>query len=51
MPLPMTFDGELFRSSRHAPRLGEHTRDVLVSVGFSEEEIERMLTEKVVAQA
>lgn len=39
---PVSFSGVPFRVRRHAPRLGEHTREVLAEVGLSEEEIARI---------
>jgi crotonobetainyl-CoA:carnitine CoA-transferase CaiB-like acyl-CoA transferase len=39
---PITFSAAPFRIRRHAPRLGEHTREVLAEAGFSDAEIERI---------
>jgi crotonobetainyl-CoA:carnitine CoA-transferase CaiB-like acyl-CoA transferase len=39
---PASFSAAPFRIRRHAPRLGEHTTQILTEVGFSAEEIERM---------
>ena len=39
---PVTFSAAPFRIRRHAPRLGEHTREVLADAGFSDAEIERL---------
>lgn len=36
---------------RHAPRLGEHTRELLAQAGYGEGEIERLLNEGVAVQA
>ena len=35
---------------RHAPRLGEHSREVLREIGFNEAQIERMLQSGITAQ-
>ena len=39
---PITFGAAPFRIRRHAPRLGEHTAEVLAEAGFSADEIARM---------
>jgi len=39
---PVSFSAAPFRVRRHAPRLGQHTREVLAEVGLSEEEIARI---------
>jgi crotonobetainyl-CoA:carnitine CoA-transferase CaiB-like acyl-CoA transferase len=39
---PVTFSAAPFRIRRHAPRLGEHTREVLAEAGFSDAEIDRL---------
>jgi crotonobetainyl-CoA:carnitine CoA-transferase CaiB-like acyl-CoA transferase len=41
---PVSFSAVPFRIRRHAPRLGEHTGQVLAEVGFSEAEIVRLTT-------
>jgi crotonobetainyl-CoA:carnitine CoA-transferase CaiB-like acyl-CoA transferase len=41
---PVSFSAVPFRIRRHAPRLGQHTREVLAEVGFSEAEIEGLAT-------
>jgi crotonobetainyl-CoA:carnitine CoA-transferase CaiB-like acyl-CoA transferase len=47
---PTRFAGTPANIRRHAPRLGEHTREVLLELGFGEAEIEQMATGKGVAQ-
>jgi crotonobetainyl-CoA:carnitine CoA-transferase CaiB-like acyl-CoA transferase len=41
---PVSFSKAPFRINRHAPRLGEHTVEVLREAGFSPEQINRILT-------
>jgi crotonobetainyl-CoA:carnitine CoA-transferase CaiB-like acyl-CoA transferase len=41
---PVSFSAVPFRVRRHAPRLGQHTQEVLAEVGFSEVEIARLAT-------
>jgi crotonobetainyl-CoA:carnitine CoA-transferase CaiB-like acyl-CoA transferase len=43
---PVSLSAAPFRVRRHAPRLGEHTREVLAEVGLSEEEIARITESK-----
>ena len=40
MRRPVSFSGSRFRIRRHAPRLGEHTAEVLAEAGLSPSEIE-----------
>jgi crotonobetainyl-CoA:carnitine CoA-transferase CaiB-like acyl-CoA transferase len=39
---PVSFSGAPFRIRRHAPRLGEHTAEVLAEAGFSKQEIDEL---------
>jgi crotonobetainyl-CoA:carnitine CoA-transferase CaiB-like acyl-CoA transferase len=39
---PVSFSGAPFRIRCHAPRLGEHTAEVLAEAGFSREEIDQL---------
>jgi crotonobetainyl-CoA:carnitine CoA-transferase CaiB-like acyl-CoA transferase len=41
---PVSFSAVPFRVRRHAPRLGQHTREVLAEAGLSEAEIARVTT-------
>lgn len=41
---PMRFGNAEWQLRRHAPHLGEHTREVLTEAGFSAEDIERLAT-------
>ncbi len=47
-PVKMSGEGASGPSRRGAPRLGEHTREVLVDAGWGEEEVERMADEGIV---
>jgi crotonobetainyl-CoA:carnitine CoA-transferase CaiB-like acyl-CoA transferase len=40
---PIRYDGEFFAARRPAPGKGEHTREVLSEIGYSEPEIEALL--------
>jgi crotonobetainyl-CoA:carnitine CoA-transferase CaiB-like acyl-CoA transferase len=46
---PMSFDGARPAPRRPPPRLGEHSRQVLAEAGYSEEEIEALCRQGVVA--
>ena len=46
---PLRFDNELCEIHSGAPRLGQHTREVLQSVGYSEAEIDKLYAEGIVA--
>jgi succinate--hydroxymethylglutarate CoA-transferase len=48
MAPPFSFDGERFTSFRIGPRLGEHTAEILKSVGYTEDEIRTLGEKKIV---
>lgn len=41
---PVSFSAAPFRIRRHAPRLGEHTAEVLAEAGFSSREIDELVS-------
>jgi len=46
-PIPAArFSGCDMRTLRPAPKLGEHTRDILRNIGYSDSEVDQMLEEK-----
>jgi crotonobetainyl-CoA:carnitine CoA-transferase CaiB-like acyl-CoA transferase len=47
---PLLFDGEGSEVRRRAPQLGEHTREILQEVGYSANEIDRLVGARVVAE-
>ena len=47
--LPMEMDGERFGVRLDVPRAGQHTRDVLAEAGYSEAEIDALLSDGVVS--
>jgi len=47
--LPIEMDGQRFGTRIDIPQIGEHTREVLKSVGYGAAEIEKMIGSKVVA--
>jgi crotonobetainyl-CoA:carnitine CoA-transferase CaiB-like acyl-CoA transferase len=46
--LPLSFDGARLRHRTAPPRLGEHTVDVLRELGYADEEIERLVVDRIV---
>jgi crotonobetainyl-CoA:carnitine CoA-transferase CaiB-like acyl-CoA transferase len=42
-------DGQRFGTRIDIPQVGEHTREVLKSVGYGDAEVEKMISGKVVA--
>ena len=49
--LPIEMDGRRFRTRLDLPKVGEHTREMLADVGYSAEEIERMIASGVARAA
>jgi crotonobetainyl-CoA:carnitine CoA-transferase CaiB-like acyl-CoA transferase len=47
--LPLEMDGERFGVHRDVPRAGEHTRELLREVGYSDAQIKELVTRKVIA--
>ena len=45
---PVRYDGEAPAVNRTPPRIGEHTREVLAELGYGSEEIEALVSSKVV---
>jgi crotonobetainyl-CoA:carnitine CoA-transferase CaiB-like acyl-CoA transferase len=46
---PVTYSGSKFQIRRHAPRLGEHSAELLREAGYSEDQIEAMVRSGVTA--
>jgi crotonobetainyl-CoA:carnitine CoA-transferase CaiB-like acyl-CoA transferase len=51
MDIPQTWSESQPEISRHAPRLGEHTRELLAEYGFSPRDIETLLEQSIAVQA
>lgn len=49
LALPVNFHGTPARYARPAPRLGEHSIEILRQFGFSQDEIERLISSRIVA--
>lgn len=47
--LPMEMDGHRFGVHRDVPRAGQHTREVLVQAGYSDDEVNAMIEQGVVS--
>jgi crotonobetainyl-CoA:carnitine CoA-transferase CaiB-like acyl-CoA transferase len=47
---PIRIEGEAKRPPRMAPKIGEHTRQVLTSFGYDEREISAMLASGAAAE-
>lgn len=47
---PIRYNQEDMKVRQYPPRLGEHTREVLKKQGFSEDEIDQLITEQVVTE-
>jgi crotonobetainyl-CoA:carnitine CoA-transferase CaiB-like acyl-CoA transferase len=47
---PYTFHGLERQASRPAPAIGEHSREILESLGYSQAEVERLIDSEVVAE-
>ncbi len=46
---PFTMDGDRLRVRLHPPKLGEHTKELLAGIGISEERVDQLLRDGVVA--
>jgi crotonobetainyl-CoA:carnitine CoA-transferase CaiB-like acyl-CoA transferase len=49
--LPLAMDGERFGIHHDIPHAGQHTREVLTELGYSEAQIDALIAERVVASA
>jgi len=47
---PIFFSGKPAPTRFRAPQLGEHTREVLIELGYSDQEIEDLITKRIVIQ-
>jgi crotonobetainyl-CoA:carnitine CoA-transferase CaiB-like acyl-CoA transferase len=45
---PLTFSGTPVKEYRAPPRLGEHTKEVLATIGYDEAELEGLKARKVI---
>lgn len=51
MRFPATFSKTPVKTSRYAPRLGEHSKEILKEAGFSEEEIQSFIDDEVIQKS
>jgi crotonobetainyl-CoA:carnitine CoA-transferase CaiB-like acyl-CoA transferase len=49
--LPIEMDGMRFGTRLDLPRIGEHTRELLASVGYREDDVQRLITQRIVHAA
>jgi len=49
--LPIEMDGARFGTRLDLPRIGEHTRELLASLGYREEDVKRLITQRIVHAA
>ena len=49
--LPIEMDGMRFGTRLDLPRVGEHTRELLASLGYREDEVQRLITQRIVHAA
>lgn len=49
--LPLQFDGERFALRNQPPQVGEHSRESLYSVGFDEEQVNKMVQQRVLTES
>jgi crotonobetainyl-CoA:carnitine CoA-transferase CaiB-like acyl-CoA transferase len=46
--LPIEMDGMRFGTRLDLPRVGEHTRELLASLGYREDDVQRLITQRIV---
>ena len=49
--LPIEMDGARFGTRLDLPRIGEHTRELLASLGYREDDVKRLITQRIVHAA
>jgi len=49
--LPIEMDGARFGTRLDLPRVGEHTRELLASLGYREDDVQRLITQRIVHAA
>jgi len=49
--LPIEMDGARFGTRLDLPKVGEHTRELLAGLGYTGEEVERLITQRIVRAA
>jgi crotonobetainyl-CoA:carnitine CoA-transferase CaiB-like acyl-CoA transferase len=49
--LPIEMDGQRFGTRLDLPRVGEHTRELLASLGYREDDVQRLVTQRIVHAA